>query len=78
MTVITHAWKTQAGLPGSFQMSAKNQLSLPRKQDLLKNSEGKNHPLIQENLGSLVAWTISEKIYMQKEYQKGYNPYHKL
>ena len=50
--IITPAWQTQAWI------SVKNSLQLPQKQGLLKNLEGKNHLLIQENSLRLMAWTI--------------------
>lgn len=50
--IITPAWQTQAWI------SVKNSLQLPQKQGLLKNLEGKNHRLIQENSLRLMAWTI--------------------
>ena len=43
----------------------------PRKKYILKDPAGNQHPLIQQNSLKLVAWTISEKTYKQKEFQKG-------
>ena len=52
-------------------MSVKNPLFLPVLKDLLKDPAGKLNPLIMQNSLRLVAWTISGRTYLEKEYQKG-------
>ena len=71
MFIITPAWPGQPWFPGFLKMSVKNPLLLPALKDLLKDPAGKlNPPFIQNSL-RLVAWTISGRTYLQKEYQKG-------
>ena len=40
-------------------------------QKILLNPEGKIHPLVQNSTLRLVAWLVSRKTYLQREYHKG-------
>ena len=71
MLIITPAWPGQPWFPGLLKMSVKNPLLLPALKDLLKDPAGKLNPLVIQNSLRLVAWTISGRTYLQKEYQKG-------
>ena len=44
---------------------------LPKHQKILLNPEDKIHPLVQNSILWLVAWLVSRKTYLQREYQKG-------
>ena len=52
-------------------MYVKNPLLLPALKDLLKDPAGKLNPLVMQNSQRLVAWSRSDRIYLQKEYHKG-------
>ena len=56
--LITLAWQTQTWFPGLLQMSVKIPLLLHQKHNLPKDTEGRNHSLIQENYLKLMVWTI--------------------
>ena len=71
MLIITPAWPGQPWFPELLKMSVKNPLLLPALKDLLKYPAGKLNPLVIQNSLRLVAWTISGRTYLQKEYQKG-------
>ena len=47
-----------------------NPILLAALEDLLESPVGKLNPLVMQNLLWLVAWTISGRTYLQKEYQK--------
>ena len=51
-------------------MSLKKLLLLLALKDLLKDSAGKFNPPVIQNSLRLMAWTISGRTYLQKEYQK--------
>ena len=68
MLIITPAWPSQPWFPGLLKMSVKNALLLPALKDLLKDPVGKLKPLAMQNSLRLVAWTISGRNYLQKEY----------
>ena len=71
MLIITPAWARQPWFPGLLKMSVKNLLLLPALKDTLKDPEGKLNPLVMQNSLQLVAWEISGRTYLQKEYRKG-------
>ena len=71
MLIITPAWPDQPWFPRLLKMSVKNPLLLPALKDLLKQPAKKLNPLATQNPLRLVAWTISDRTYLQKEYQKG-------
>ena len=52
-------------------MPVKTPLLLPAFKDLLKDYESKLNPLLMQKSQGLVVWTISGRIYLQKEYQNG-------
>ena len=66
--------QTQIWLSGLLKMSVRNPLVLPENQDLLMDLARSHHPLSQQNSLKLVTWTISGKVYRQREYQKGLHP----
>ena len=70
MLIITPAWPGQPWFPGLLKMSVKNPLLLSALKDLLKDPAGKLNPLVIQNSLRLMAWTISGRTYLQKEYQK--------
>ena len=51
-------------------MSIKNPLLLPSVPDLLIEPNKQNHQLIENQNLQLLAWTVSGKSYLQKDYQK--------
>ena len=69
MLIITPAWTCQPRFPGFLKLSVKKTLFLPALKDLLKNPAGKLDPLLMQNSLRLVAWAISGRTYLQKEYQ---------
>ena len=69
--IITPAWPGQLCFPGLLKMSMKNPLLLTPLKDLLKDTAGKLNTLVMQNSLRLVAWTISGRTYLHKEYQKG-------
>ena len=71
MLIITSVWLGQPWFPGLLKISVKNPLPLPALKDLLKDPAGKLNQLVIQNSLQLVAWTISIRTYLQKEYQKG-------
>ena len=52
-------------------MSVRNPILLPQVKDLLTNPSEQNYLLIENQSMRLVAWTVSGKTFLQKEYQKG-------
>ena len=71
MLRITPPWPNQPWFPGLLKIYVKNPLLLPALKDLLKDPAGKLNPLVMQNSQRLVAWSISDRIYLQKEYHKG-------
>ena len=72
MLIIVPAWPGQPWFPWFLKMSVKNPQLLPALKDLLKYPAGKLSPLVMQNSLRLVAWIISGRTYLQKEYQKGF------
>ena len=54
------------------KMIAKKPTTPTSTQDLLKDPTGKLNPIVMQNSLRLVAWTISDRTYLQKEYHKGF------
>ena len=73
LIIITSAWQTQTQLQGLLKIYVRNQL-LPESQDLLVDSAGNDHHLIQQKFLKLRAWAASRKVCRRKEYQKGLQP----
>jgi len=71
MIIITPAWQTQAWFPKLLEMSIKHPLILPDIPNLLTNPLGEIHPLVKNKTLKLVAWTVSGKSYLQREFQEG-------
>ena len=70
--IITPAWPGQPWFSGLLKMFVENRLLLLALKNLLKDPAGKLNPLVMQNSLRPVAWTISSRIYLQKEYQKGF------
>ena len=62
--LITPTWHTQPWNPSLLQMSIETSAILPRKNSLLKDSLGKEHPLIINKTLRLAAWKISGRDYL--------------
>ena len=71
MLIITPAWPGQPWFLGLFKMFVKNPLLLPALKDLLKDPAEKLNPFVIQNSPRIVNWTISDRTYLQKKYQKG-------
>ena len=71
MIIVTSAWQSQSWYSILLEMTIKNPILMPSHPKFLLSPEGKTHPLIQKLLLILVAWLVSGKVYLQKEYQKG-------
>ena len=69
--IITPAWSGQPWFPELLKMSVKSPLLLPALKDLLKDPAGKLNPPVIQNSLRLMAWKISGRTYLQKEYQQG-------
>ena len=70
LTLITSAWTTQVWYPKILYMSIKSPIFLPWRKDLLKNSEGQIHPLLQNRDLELVAWIVSGLDCRRREFQR--------
>ena len=71
MVITTPAWPGQPWFVGLLKITVKNQLLLPALKDLLKDPAGNLNPLVMQNSLRLVVWTVSDRTYLQNEYQKG-------
>ena len=71
MIIATSAWQSQSWYPILLKMTIKNPILVPSHPKFLLSPEGKTHPFIQNSSLRLVAWLVSGKVYLQKEYQKG-------
>ena len=70
LILITPAWQTQAWYPRVLQMSVRKPLLLPQTQNLLTGPNREKHKLVKNGHLQLLAWTISGKNYLQKEFQQ--------
>ena len=70
LTLITSAWKTQVWYSKILYMSIKSPIFLPWRKDLLKNSKGQIHPLLQNRDLELVAWMVSGLDCRRREFQR--------
>ena len=71
LIIVTPAWQSQSWYPTLLKMAIADPFLLPKHQKILLNPEGKIHPLVQNSTLRLVAWLVSGKTYLQREYQKG-------
>ena len=71
MLIITPAWPSQQRFLELLKTSVKNQLFLQALKDLLKDPAGKLNLLLMQTSLQLMGRKISERTYLQKEYQKG-------
>ena len=70
MILITPLWATQTWYPLILRMSINHPHLLPHHPQLLRNPQGKLHPLIENSNLQLVAWTISGIPFLGREYQR--------
>ena len=77
LILITPAWQTQSWYPQLLRLSIRNPLILPKVPDLLQGPNKEPHPLITKGSLQLLAWIVSGKGYLQKEYQRKLHSYHK-
>ena len=68
LLLITPAWPTQSWHPLQLQLTVQIPLLLPKKQNILLEANREKHPLIEQENLQLLAWTVSGKNYMQKEF----------
>ena len=71
LIIVMPAWQTQSWYSTLLKMAISNAFLLPKHQKILLNPEGKIHSLVQNSTLRLVAWLVSGKTYLQREYQKG-------
>ena len=70
LILITPAWQTQSWYPQLLRLSTRNPLILPKVPDLLQGPNKELHPLITKGNLQLLAWIVSGKGCLQKEYQR--------
>ena len=70
LILITPAWTTQVWYPKTFNTSIKSPILLPWRKDLLKNPKAEIHPLVQNRIRKLVAWTVSGLDCRRSEFQR--------
>ena len=70
LILIKPAWKTQSWNSQLLRLSIQNLLILPKVPDLLQGPNKKHHPIITKGNLELLAWIVSGKGYLQKEYQR--------
>ena len=71
MLITTRAWPGQPWFPVLLNISVKSALLPPAIKDLLKDPVKKFNPFVIQNSLRLVAWKISGRTYLKKEYEKG-------
>ena len=71
LIIIMPAWQSQSWYPTLLKIAISDPFLLPKHQKILLNPEGKIHSLVQNSTLRLVAWLVSGKTYLQREYQKG-------
>ena len=69
MILVTPAWPSQLWYPEAMRMSMQQPILLTWRRDLLENTQGEIHPLVQNKTLKLVAWTVSGLDYKRKEFQ---------
>ena len=70
LILITPAWQTQSWYPQLLWLLIRNPLILPKDPDLLQDPNKELDPLISKGNLQLLAWIVSGKSYLQKEYQR--------
>ena len=68
MILVTPSWQTQAWFSKLLDMSIQIPILLPSYPGLLTNPKREVHRLLQNQSLRLVAWKVSEKSYLQKEF----------
>ena len=72
LILITPAWQTQSWYPQL--LSIRNPLILSKVPGLLQGPKKELHPLIAKGNLQHLAWIVSGKDYLQKEYQRNLPP----
>ena len=71
LVLIAPTWQSQTWYPELIRLSMKNPLILPQHSNLLRNTQGETHNLLQNQTIRLIAWIITDNIWLRKEFQKG-------
>ena len=71
LILITLAWQTQSWFPKLMEMAVAIPILLPSYENLLSNPKREIHPLLENRSLRLLAWKVSGKNYLQREFQKG-------
>ena len=69
IVMITPTWHTQAWYPVLLEMSCRQPVLLPPLENILMSPSQKPHPLVLQGSLQLVAWMVSGKTSLQKEFQ---------
>ena len=64
MIIVTPAWQSQSWYPILLKMTIKTPILTPNHPNVLLIPEGKTHRLIQNSIPRLVAWLVSDKVYL--------------
>ena len=70
LILITPAWQTQSWFPKLMEMAVAIPVLLPSYENLLSNPKKEIHPLLGNHSLRLLAWKVSGKSYLQKEFRK--------
>lgn len=68
--LITPSWHTQPWYTQLLQLLIQETLLLPRWENLLTNSQGKNHPLLVSKTLSLAVWKVSGETYRREIFHR--------
>ena len=71
LILIAPTWLSQTCQPELIHLSMKSFLLLPQHPNLLRNSQGETHSLLQNQTMRLAAWIITGKIWLRNQFQKG-------
>ena len=69
LALITPLWQAQPWFPTLLQLSIATPILLPQSSDLLSDPKGHPHPLITKNRLPLVAWKVSGRNSLIREFQ---------
>ena len=70
LILTTPVWQNQSWYHQLLRLSIRNPLILPKVPDLLQSQNKELHPLITNGNLQLLAWIVSGKGFLQKEYQR--------
>ena len=68
--LVTPTWQSHSSYPRLLQMSKEKPILIPQVKDLLKSPKMEKHPLMEKEKFRFLAWTISGKSYLQREFSK--------